>query len=240
MKYLLIVLILLAGTLSQAQQRDSNITVEGKASIKVTPELIFFQVTITERDTSYGQCAQLALNKIERVKQEFQKRGLDEKMLKTQDYSIQEERKHDRQLGQSVFSGYRADIRIIIESEVPNTSNNQIFDIIKDHFTGNTRIYYGLSDKQRDGLKEKIIDLAVKDAVSKAKILVNSADVKLGSITDIQYGNPQIVANLSRPKAELLSAVSVADSQPGTITSLSPNQIQMSTRVVVAWEIVEE
>lgn len=215
-----------------------SIVVEGKSSVKMAPEIITFNINFSVKDTNYSRCAELALQKIEEVKSQFINNGIDEKLIKTINYSVREEREHDQILGKQVFIGYRADIPVLIKTEVTNPLNDQIFEIIKMNFQANFRLNFELSPAQVEMIKKELIQLAVKDAKSKAEILAESAEVELGEISKIQYGEPQSIRNFTRSNYDLLHSTTLAGiSTKAGITTLTPPKAEMRTSVMIAWEI---
>lgn len=180
-----------------------TIVIQGQSSVKQTPELVVFFIEFTVRDTNFEQCANLALQKIESVKSQFIKNDLEEDLVKTVNYSISEENKPDNRSGQQIFIGYRARIPLSIKTNVSNPDASKIFEIIKSNFRSNFRINFELSENQIENIKEKLIELAVQDATSKAEILAENLNVKLGRISKIQYGDSQMVRDFTRSNYNL-------------------------------------
>jgi uncharacterized protein YggE len=214
------------------------IVVEGKSSVKMAPEVITFNINFSVSDTNYTRCADLALQKIESIKARFAGNGIDEELIKTVNYSIREERERDRNTGQQIFKGYRADIPILIKTKVDNKQNNLIFEIIKNNFEANFRLNFVLSPNQIVRVKEELIELAVEDAKSKAQLLAKSAGIKLGEISKIQYGEPQTMRNFTRTNYDLLRSGKLeSDAEAVGISAFTPPDIEMRTNVIIAWRI---
>jgi uncharacterized protein YggE len=81
--------------------------------------------------------------------------------------------------------------------------------------------------------------MAVKDAKTKAIQLAKSADIKLGRISKIQYGEPQTIRGFTQKNIELRnsSVRSMSSSYKMNIESLNPVEIEMQTNVMIAWKI---
>lgn len=215
------------------------VVVEGKSSVKLVPEMITFSINLSVADTNYTKCTELAIEEIERVKSEFTKNDIDKKLIQTVNYSIREEREHDPVLRRSVFKGYRATIPIIIKTELDYSKNNKIFEIIKNNFKANFNLNFSLSPNQIENVKKELIDLAVKDAKSKAKQLAKSAEIKLGKVSKIQYGEPQLIRNFTRSNYELRTSKMHMESAGHLmkIESLNPVEVEMQTNVILSWKI---
>lgn len=215
------------------------VVVEGKSTLKLVPELITFSINLSVIDTNYTTCTELAMKEIERVKSEFAKNDIDKKLIQTVNYSIREEREHDPKSRKQIFKGYRASIPIIIKTQLDYSKNDLIFEIIKNNFKAAFNLNFSLSPKQIESVKEELIEMAVKDAKTKATQLAKSADIKLGRISKIQYGEPQTIRGFTQSNLELRnsSVRSMSSSYKMNIESLNPVEIEMQTNVMIAWKI---
>ncbi len=238
-KALLIVAVLFFTASSFAQNNEGGIiTVEGKSTVKVVPEEISFTVNLSVKDSNYTRCADMAVEKLAKLKSLFVKNGIDEDLIKTGSYSIREMQRHDPQLRKMVFDGYEASIPLTLKTARDYKKNDLIFTLIKDNVESNFNLNFGLTQEQRDAVKEKLIDLAVRDAREKAEIIAKSAEIKLGSIKSMQYGDQRTITRMN--DRELLSSVAlaknmVADSFISEV--LSPDEITMGTNIVISWRI---
>jgi uncharacterized protein YggE len=216
-----------------------TVVIQGQSSVKQTPELVAFFIEFTVLDTNFEQCANLALQKIKSVKSQFIENDLEEELVKTINYSISEENRHDSRSGQQIFIGYRAHIPLSIKTNVSDPNASKIFELIKSNFKSNFRINFELSENQIENIKEKLIELAVQDATSKAEILAKNLNVKLGRISKIQYGDPQMVRDFTRSNYNLISSVQLmSEIIKADINTLTPVEIEMRTSVMLAWEII--
>nr|WP_321355911.1 SIMPL domain-containing protein [uncultured Draconibacterium sp.] len=234
----LAVIVISLGSFAQNNQ-GGIITVEGKSSVKLAPEDISFTVNFSVKNENYKQCAEMSVEKMDDIKKLFIENGIDEELIKTNSFSIREVQKYDPQLRQSVFEGYEANIPVTIRTKKDYEKNDKIFELIKDNLQSNFNLSFALSEEQMETVKEKLIQLAVEDAQQKATVIAKSADVQLGKIKSIQYGEPRMIG-LRNSNMELMNAeiMPIALDAKADITSvLSPNEIEMRTNIVIAWEI---
>ena len=234
----LAIVFLTLGSFAQDKQ-NGLITVEGKSSIKLAPEDISFTVNFSVKDENYKQCAEMSVEKMDKVKKLFIKNGIDEELIKTNSFSIHEVQKYDPELRKSVFDGYEANIPVTIRTKKDYEKNDKIFELIKDNLQSSFSLNFALSEEQMETVKEKLIQLAVEDAKQKATIIAQSAGVDLGKIKSIQYGEPRMMGsfntNMELMRAETMPLMNAAKAD---ITSvLSPDEIEMRTNIVIAWEI---
>jgi hypothetical protein len=123
----LAVMLFAFGSFAQNNQ-NGIITVEGKSSVKLAPEEISFTVNFSVKDENYKQCAEMSVEKIDKIKKLFIKNGIDEELIKTNSFAIHEVQKYDPQLRQSVFEGYEANIPVTIRTQKDYEKNDKIFE----------------------------------------------------------------------------------------------------------------
>ncbi|WP_321345949.1 SIMPL domain-containing protein [uncultured Draconibacterium sp.] len=225
---------------SFAQNNQNGIlTVEGKSSVKLAPEEISFTVNFSVKNDDYKQCAEMSVEKMDEIKKLFIKNGIDEDLIKTNSFSIREVQKYDPQTRKSVFDGYEANIPVTIRTKKDYEKNDKIFELIKDNLQSNFNLNFALSEEQMEAVKEKLIKLAVEDAKQKAAVIAQSAELEIGKIKSVQYGEPRMIGtyntNMELMRAESMPLLSASKAD---ITSvLSPDEIEMRTNIVIAWEI---
>lgn len=240
MKKVVLLLALFAFTTSifAQQQNNAQILVEGKSSVKLMPEEISFTVNLSLKDSIYERCADLAVEKLENIKALFLENGIDEELIKTNRYSIREIQRHDPQLRQMVSDGYEASIPLTIQTKRDYSKNDLIFTIIKENIESSFSLNFSLSDEQRDSVKEKLIDLAVQDARQKATIIAKSAEIKLGKVASIQYGEPRMMHGFNANNELMMARALPAMAADSKITDLlSPDEIEMRTEIIISWQI---
>jgi uncharacterized protein YggE len=239
MKKILVFIVIAFISFSSFAQMCDQIVIEGKSSVKMAPEQYIFNVRISVSDSNYTACANLALEEAEKITKEFTKNGIDKDLIKTLNYSIREVREHDYKTNKSVFKGYQAEIPLRIKTHINYDKNDVIFEIIKNNFEANFNLNFELTPEQTEAIKEKLIALAVEDAKQKAKVVAESAGIRLGKISKIQYGEPKSIAQFSNSNYELQKETIMirgAASIGGT-SILNPSEIEMSTSILVSWRI---
>lgn len=220
-------------------QMCDQIVIEGKSSVKMAPEQYIYNVKITVIDSNYTECTNLILTEANKITKEFEANGIDKDLIKTQNYSIREIRERDYKTQLSVFKGYTATIPITIKTHVDYAKNDLIFEIIKNNFGANFNLNFALTPEQTEKVKEKLIALAVEDAKQKAKVVAQSADLDLGTISKIQYGEPKTIRGFSNHSYDLQKEQLMirGSSSIGGTSALNPSEIEMRTNIVIAWRI---
>jgi uncharacterized protein YggE len=244
MKRLFISFLMVAATATTLFSQDSfceTIVVEGKSSVKMVPEIISFHINFTLKNQDYSECQELALGKIEKIKSDFRKNDIDQDLVKTLNYSVRELTRRIPETGEQVFVSYQAHIPMLIKTEYSNAEVPKIFELIKDNFKSDVRINFDLSETQIEAMKEKLIELAIEDAISKANLLVENLDYKVGDVTKIQYGEPRKIRNFTRTNYDLITSQQLEAMSSDVRVSpdvLTPAKTEMRTNVMLAWEIV--
>lgn len=219
----------------------SIITVEGKSSVKLMPEDLSFTVNLSVKDNYYTTCAEMAVEKMDKIKKLFVKNGIDKELIKANNYSIREIQRYDPETRQQIFDGYEANIPITIRTKRDYKKNDKIFELIKDNLESNFNLNFMLSDEQIDAVKKKLISLAVKDAQQKAGWITKSADVKIGKIKSIQYGEPKMMGRFNNNMEMMNFDVMpmMRESNAKITDMLSPDEVEMQTNITVSWEIIQ-
>lgn len=241
MKKIILSLAVVVFSLSSFAQenQDDVIVIEGKSTVKLVPEEISFTVNLSVKDSNYTRCADMAVEKLAKIKSLFIENGIDEELIKASSYSIREVQRHDPQLRKMVFDGYEANIPLTLKTQRDYEKNDLIFSLIKENVESNFNLSFGLSQEQRDAVKEKLIELAVQDAREKAEIIANSAGVKIRFIKRIQYGDARTIARMN--DRELLTSGELPMKMMSTVSSitdvLSPSEVIMATNIIITWYI---
>jgi len=232
-----IAVLFFAATIYAQNSQASVLTVEGKSQVKLLPEEIWFNVTMSVKDNDYKTCAELATQKLAQIKSLFTDNGIDEKLIKTQNYSIREIQRHDPELRKMVSDGFQATIPLSIRTKRDYNKNDLIFKLIKDNLESNFNLNFSLSEEQIQKVKKELISLAVKDAKEKALIIEQASGVKLGEITNIQYGEPNLIDAYNPPNLRKAGVFMQSEAHDEIIDLLEPNEIKMETNIIISWKI---
>lgn len=218
---------------------NPKISVEGKSEVKLLPEELWFNVNMSAKNDDYKTCADMAVQKLAKIKSLFKENDIDEKLIKTQNYSIREVQKYDPETRKQVFDGYEATIPLTVRTKRNYEKNDLIFKLIKDNLESNFNLNFSLSEDQIKKAKEKLITLAVEDAKEKAGFIVKASGIKLGKINYIQYGEPNIIGNYNQPNLRTAGALMKMEADSEIVDLLEPDEISMGTRIVITWSVSE-
>ncbi|HEY5593439.1 MAG TPA: SIMPL domain-containing protein [Paludibacter sp.] len=221
---------------------ENTIITEGKASLKIKPEIFCFSITVERKDLIYKSSVDKALSVIDSLKNSFRKIGINPELLKTTDYSVSEDRVYDPTTRESKFVGYVTRVSLVVKINY----DDKLIDLLYNTINGNYKLPYSinfeLSSDQMENAKKKLIELAMNDARLKASEIAKNGRLQLGGIVKVQYGNPTKINNFIRSNYEYTydASNSISDFKSGGIsriaTRITPNEIELSTNVIIGWQ----
>ncbi len=214
-----------------AQVSPATIVVEGKASIKATPEKTIVRIPVDARDAEYQSCNDKLISTYRSLKKALVKVGFDEKEIKSNSVRIDDD--YQYQNNQRVRVGYVGNMSVSLEM---GTSADELGDLIKvlsqPEYSFGYSLSFALSEEQKESLETQAMETAVRDAQSKAEVLANAAEVGLSHIQELRYSDNQISTG-PLMRAEFAK---MADDAGGAI-SLNPSEISIEKSVFITWII---
>lgn len=218
---------------------NSDITATGEAEITANPdEVVAFFAIITEgndtkkikdenRDTT---------NKVISALKNF---GIKDDKIETQEYDLEKKpQEWDSDLNKNVDVGYelRHVLKVTITEADSKTAKitvdsvGELVDVAVDAgANGVNNIYFDLTKETQRRLREELIANATRDAKKKAERLSDSLGIKLGKLIGASesYNYPYYSYGGSY----------YYDSYKEASTTISPQNIEISTSVTVVYEI---
>lgn len=243
LKTAFVAIVIAAGTLAEAQAQEDQLksrlpsmTIGAIVNLEVVPDVAVLHLSVsTERKTTSAAAEETA-GTSQAVLGEIKSQGLDPRDLKTSvsvSAVFDEQRGPQGQLLKRTLRGYVArnalTIRLRDVSRAGALARNLI-DKGANVFDG---IQFVVSEDERrmDELRVK----ATKDAVRKAKLYAEAAEVKLGRVLSIEpeasdgSGNAaDLPRRAARPAGDVVT----------TVIPIEPGVQQLTARVSVTWEIV--
>ncbi|MGB8815847.1 MAG: SIMPL domain-containing protein [Minisyncoccia bacterium] len=190
---LLIVVVIIAGRMicgghgyNKSNVQKDTITVSGKGEVIVKPDIANISFSVLAEDMDVGKAQTASTEKMTKIINFLKSSGIDEKDIKTTDYSIYPRYDYISTTiypynGKQVLSGY----------DVSQTVSVKIRDISKagailsgvGGFGATNMSGLSFTVDNEDAVKLQARDLAVQDARAQAKNLAKSLGVKLVKIT---------------------------------------------------------
>lgn len=200
---------------------------------KFTPDLIVLNIHDTQLARDTKQALELSNTFFSKLQSSLHNLGFDESALKTRSYNTFEKREYVDQREKVLGIQYTHELELSFLRE-----SNQLDAILslflKDFKTTTFTINYQLS--KMDELKDQLLTKAIQQAIHKAKVIVNAANMKLGTIVSVT--NQQIVDDIplySRPKRNM--AMKAMDSSL-EFNQMTPVEQELSESITVEFEIL--
>ena len=206
---------------------EKTLKVIGEGALYVDPDKTIVAMHLEDTKEAYEDCLSLSDAKTNLLKSTLSDAGFASEQIKTTAFCIAPayETKKVGDIHQSIQVGYTFKHDLKMEFPMDAQLLRDVLETLKSCSVDVAfRISYGLWSEEE--AMDKAIYLAVQDAKHKAKILAKAAEVSLGDIEHIDYGDgSDILGNAVYAKA-------VNENE-----GMNAEPIEMRTEVLVSWRI---
>lgn len=211
-----------------------TITVIGKASLAVKPDVIAINMTLESKDKDYETTVSTASEQINALRAALRKAGFNADDLKTTDFGINTEYEsvHENNGWSQRFAGYscRHHLRLEFENDMKRL-NKAVCAISSCGSAPQFEIVFSV--KNKDEVASELLTEAVANAHRNAKVLADAAGVFLGGIVSIKHEQNDFSFH-SQTKVMRAAAFGMnCDAAP----EITPEDIKMEDRVEIVWAI---
>ncbi len=222
--------------LHQAQAQKRTIEITGNGEMKIAPDQGILQINIRAHRMSFGEATTALSKKEDNVLKKLEKLGYKKEDVRTSNFSVNENiiwRNGTRYDSGFIASQY-------MTMEFPN-SKERIAKILNAFSEGkmDAEIGFGfkLSDKLRNEMNAKVIELAVNDAKMNADLLAKYTGITIKSVNKIEYHTSQNMGGpiYSRMEMEDYSAPQLKSA--GGSQGFQAQDITLSDQVTIHYEI---
>ncbi len=227
MKYIAVVLSLVAFAAPASTQEPRTVSVEGRSSTQVDPDVASTELGVLVRGANLEDVKNQTNQRIGTIFKELRSLGLEEDALRMSQIDLSLESPSDIAKEQVTrFEMYRqirvdvTDLELLgaILDKAINAGSNQI-----------SGIYYG-SSKEKE-IKDKLLAEAIENAKAQAEQLAKGFGARLGKVVRIQSDRGGATANLS--------LVISTTSNPFGGETYKPGRIEIERSVSVVFELVD-
>lgn len=205
--------------------KSSLFTASGTGKVAAVPNTAQVSLGVTETSVTVSDSQTKLNTKSNNVINALKKLGIEEKDIKTTNYSISPN--YDFTAGQRV-TGYTASQNLEVETQKTELANR----VIDTATATGANVVGGVTFTFDDETKAKLEDQARKEAIGKAKVkaksLADAAGIRLGRIIDVQesfLGQPV-------PMAQNFKAEAVG----GDTTNVTPGENSIEITVTLSYE----
>ena len=170
-------------------QKETPFSVTGQSEIITIPDQAQVSLGIDIKQSTVAQAQAEANQVMSNIKQELTDLGIENKDIKTQNYSIYPE--YDYRSSERAVTGYRVNATLQVKLTEFDKLNQAIDLGAKNGANQIGSINFSISTVAEKELKKQARQEAIADAKDSARELAELAGIQLGRIIDIQEGRDQ-------------------------------------------------
>ncbi len=216
---------------------EEIITVTGKGSVHVVPDVTRLSLTLESIHDTYEEAYLQAKENTERLGRVMNQVKLDPKLPKTIRMDIDKktikEYDHNNHFTGVKFLGFALDHQVKIDLGMDNVLLNSIVKLIGQELK-QAEINIGYTVRDTRPAQLKMLEKAVKDAREKARIMAAACDCRLGAVKDIRYGAHEI--HVFSEARMIHSADEAVCCSPESL-DITPDDLEFSDSVTVVWRL---
>lgn len=203
------------------------LTVTGTGHITVAPDMAILSLTLEKMNRKYEVMIAQVDKAVDSLREELERIGISGAELKTTGFDVDTRYADDIDCDKKhIFLGYSGRHELSLAIPMDNELLGKCITVLS-HTEGKPEINISFSVKDKDALKNLVIEDAVRNAKLKADILSKAAGVKLGNIIKIEYswGEPHFRSRFKTACKRY------------KIGEINPEDIEESDSVTVVWQI---
>lgn len=209
-------------------QPERRLTVNGEAEIKVAPDIAEVTFGVESQAPSATQAQRQNAKIMAAVVDAIKKAGVAREDLQTSGYNLFPVRTSSNVPGREKLVGFRASnqLRVIVRN--PESIGSLIDEAVRAGATNVEGISFSIADQS--ALERQVIEKAIADAQSKAKVMTKAAGASLG--------RPVLISSALEPTpfAAQMRAMSFAD-RAEVATPVESGKIRVRASVQMTFEM---
>jgi uncharacterized protein YggE len=174
---------------SPAGPEQKTISVGGTGTVSMTPDIGWFTASVVTQAETAAQAEEQNSDAMSKVVSALKNAGIVEKDIQTVEFSLSPVYVDSKEPGKApILVGYsvRQSIRVTVNDV---TAVGKMLDVaISNGANEMSGVYFGLSDTKAQEAQSQALDLAVKDANSKAKTIASAMGVNLVGPISVSLG----------------------------------------------------
>ncbi|MDU5223772.1 MAG: SIMPL domain-containing protein [Finegoldia magna] len=213
---------------------ERTIRVKGKGKISVKPDTIKITIKAEGVRWNYDETIEQSTQDTRILRDALKNAGLDPKDLKTTYFSIDSKYESYRDKNDDYkekFVGYKYEHRTYIKFENDNKILGKVlYELARCDVKVKFDINYTVKDKEK--VKNDLLEKAVEDSTTKAKVLAKASGVKLKEILNIDYSWGEIDI-YSSPMDDWM----VCEAKSSYDIDIEADDIDVQDTVTITWTI---
>ena len=173
------------------------ITIKGVGKASAKPDCIIIKLKLNSLKKEYDNSMALAIIKNNRLAEELVAIGIEKESIKTSDFNIETEYESYKDRNgnwQKQFIGFSCTQEINVGFNYDTKLLGRAINAVAQSET-NPQLSIQFTVKDKDGMKNEMLQNAAKNAMSQAKVLCEATNSSLGSLLSIDYNWGEISFN---------------------------------------------
>jgi len=236
MKKIFVLVLSLYALCVSAQENKTVLAVSGQSKLKVSPDVTVIQIELNSTNLDYSKSISALQKKSGDLKAFLKDKGVDAKYIKSENFQVEKQYAYERETRK--YLGYMSHLWVRLEFQNNNDLANTIVNAIgASSVDAEVSIEFEVSTAKQDSINNKLIELAILDAKTKAELIAKTTNQKILKIERINYG---VKENLGFDEAVMYERAGVmskslrADQANFTIT---PKDVEQQTKIIIYWQL---
>ena len=205
--------------------------VQGVGHAQAEPDTATLSLDVVGKAQEYSTAMNTLNNATEQLKSRLRSSKLPIVELKTTDFSINTETKYEN--GQSIDIGYRASHRMNIVMANDKALLNDVIDQVV-HSQSDAQFQVSFTLKDNEALRQKALQNAVLSAQNNAHTLATTAQLQLGKVQEILYGDDN-----SGSFRSFGGAYESATMMSAAKADIDPQDVEIQAQVSMVFELLD-
>ena len=205
--------------------------VQGVGHAQAEPDTATLSLDVVGKAQEYSTAMNTLNNATEQLKARLRSSKLPIVELKTTDFSINTETKYEN--GQSIDIGYRASHRMNIVMANDKALLNDVIDQVV-HSQSDAQFQVSFTLKDNEALRQKALQNAVLSAQNNAHTLATTAQLQLGKVQEILYGDDN-----SDSFRSFGGAYESATMMSAAKADIDPQDVEIQAQVSMVFELLD-
>jgi len=210
-------------------EKKNTFDVEGTGKVSAIPDVAEVNLGIEVRRRTVFEAQKEANEKISKITEAVKKLGIEEKYIKTVNYSVYPE--YDFKEGRNII-GYNVNISLLVK--VKNFEKiNAVIDTATSLGANQVGgLNFTIDDKKLEDLKMQARKQAIEEAKKKAKEIAALAGIRLGKIINVSENSTSPYFPQSLKQMQM----GMGGSDQETQTNIQPGESEITVSVTLSYE----
>lgn len=230
-KLLITALFLLSAVTAFSQENIPLIEVEGTSEISIMPDEAIIHLNLMEKALKVADVTNALNKKTKSIEDALKKTKVKDYDFTVDNYYVSVNRVYTK--GTSRDSGYVASQTIKVRVRNIDEDLVKITESLHQAANMGFNIQFNISDKARKSSEQKLLELAIADAKSKADIIAQSLGIQNIQVHSVNYTSGLKNFNPVMRQAKTMMAMDMAESRQEP--TFSPEEQKLTDKVLVSF-----